>query len=252
MSTSEGPGDEVTGCARAGAHLPFKVVIPARFGSTRLPARPLLDLGGRPMVVRVAERALLSGAEEVVVATDHLDVLAAAERHGLRALLTRTEHASGTDRLAEVVELSGWSDDTTVVNVQGDEPLIDPGLIALTAARLATSGADIATVAHPVADAADFFTGVIVHKPQQLVPAFVPDQLRRLHREFAFAADFFFFAARRVCGKTDQVCIDAVAQANLFFLVSLRVQDVDATLYAREVAQVREADAGGAFAFRKP
>jgi len=77
----------------------FKVVIPARYASTRLPAKPLLDLGGKPMVVRVAERALLSGAEEVVVATDHVEVLAAVERHGLRALLTRAEHASGTERL---------------------------------------------------------------------------------------------------------------------------------------------------------
>jgi 3-deoxy-manno-octulosonate cytidylyltransferase (CMP-KDO synthetase) len=171
------------------------VVIPARYGSTRLPAKPLLDLGGRPMVVRVAERALLSGADEVLVATDHLEVLAAAERHGLRALLTRADHASGTDRLAEVVELSGWSDDTTVVNVQGDEPLIDPGLIALTAARLATSGADIATVAHPVADAADFFNPHVV----KVVLTASGDALYFSRAPIPYARDHF---AREAGGET--------------------------------------------------
>jgi 3-deoxy-manno-octulosonate cytidylyltransferase (CMP-KDO synthetase) len=140
----------------------FKVVVPARYASTRLPAKPLLDLGGKPMVARVAERAVLSGAEEVWVATDHPDVLAAATRHGLSALLTRADHPSGTDRLAEVVEQRGWSDDTLIVNVQGDEPLIDPALIAQTARRLAESGADIATVAHPIDKAADFFNPNIV------------------------------------------------------------------------------------------
>jgi 3-deoxy-manno-octulosonate cytidylyltransferase (CMP-KDO synthetase) len=140
----------------------FKVVVPARYASTRLPAKPLLDLGGKPMVVRVVERALLSGAEEVWVATDHAAIQAAAEQHGLSALLTRVDHSSGTDRLAEVVELRGWNDDVIVVNVQGDEPAIDPALIAQTARQLAASGADIATVAHPIDDAADFFNPNIV------------------------------------------------------------------------------------------
>lgn len=140
----------------------FKVVIPARYASTRLPAKPLLDLGGKPMVVRVAERAALSGAEEVLVATDHPEVKAAAEAHGLTALMTRADHPTGTDRLAEVVALRGWGDDTLVVNVQGDEPLIEPEVIVLTARRLAESGADIATVAHPIGDAADFFNPNVV------------------------------------------------------------------------------------------
>ena len=135
----------------------FKVVIPARYASTRLPAKPLLDLGGKPMVARVAERALLSGAEEIWVATDHPEVLAVAEQHGLSVVLTRTDHPSGTDRLAEVVEQRGWDDETIVVNVQGDEPLIEPELILQTARQLAESGADIATVAHRVDNAADFF-----------------------------------------------------------------------------------------------
>lgn len=140
----------------------FKVVVPARYASTRLPAKPLLDLGGKPMVARVAERALLSGAEEVWVATDHADVLAAAEGHGLSVMLTRTDHPTGTDRLAEVVETQGWDDDTIVVNVQGDEPLIDPDLVARTARQLAESGADIATVAHPISCATDFFNPNVV------------------------------------------------------------------------------------------
>lgn len=146
----------------ASAKAGFKAVVPARYASTRLPAKPLLDLGGKPMVARVAERAVQSGADEVWVATDHPDVVAAAEKNGLAVLLTRTDHPTGTDRLAEVVETRGWSDDTIVVNVQGDEPLIDPELIAQTARQLAESGADIATVAHPIDDPADFFAPNVV------------------------------------------------------------------------------------------
>jgi len=140
----------------------FKIVVPARYASTRLPAKPLLDLGGKPMVVRVAERALLSGAEEVWVASDHADVIKVAEAHGLAALLTRTDHPTGTDRLAEVVDSRAWGDEVIVVNVQGDEPLIDPELVARVAQQLAASGADIATVAHPIDSAADFFNPNIV------------------------------------------------------------------------------------------
>lgn len=140
----------------------FKVVVPARYASTRLPAKPLLDLGGKPMVVRVAERGRLSGAEEVWVATDHPDVLEAAERYGMSALMTRADHPTGTDRLAEVVERRGWGDDTIIVNVQGDEPLIDPALIARTARHLADSGADVATLGHPLLEAADFFNPNVV------------------------------------------------------------------------------------------
>lgn len=175
--------------------MPFKVVIPARYASTRLPGKPLLDLGGKPMVVRVAERALLSGADEVLVATDHPAVLAAVERHGLRALSTRADHVSGTDRLAEVVEVAGWGDDTVVVNVQGDEPLIDPALIAQTAAQLADSGAEIATVAHRLADAADFFNPNIV----KLVRTASGDALYFSRAPIPYARDHF---AREGGGET--------------------------------------------------
>lgn len=174
---------------------PFKVVVPARYASTRLPAKPLLDLGGKPMVVRVAERAALSGADEVWVATDHAEVRAAAEAYGLPVLLTRADHPSGTDRLAEVAALRGWSDDTIVVNVQGDEPLIDPALIAQTARQLAASGADIATVAHPVGDAADFFNPNIV----KVVCTAAGDALYFSRAPIPYARDHF---AREAGGET--------------------------------------------------
>ena len=145
----------------------FKAVVPARYASTRLPAKPLLDLGGKPMVVRVAERALASGAEEVLVATDHPEVAAAAAAHGIAVVLTRADHPTGTDRLAEVVAQRGWGDDTLVVNVQGDEPLIDPALVRATAEQLATSGAAIATVGHPIHDLADFLNPNVVKLVQR-------------------------------------------------------------------------------------
>lgn len=140
----------------------FKVIIPARFASTRLPGKPLLDLGGKPMAVRVAERARLSGAEEIWVATDDTRVREAVAAHEFAAVMTRADHPTGTDRLAEVVEQRGWSSDTIIVNVQGDEPLIEPEVILQTARQLAASGADIATVAHPITDAADFFNPNVV------------------------------------------------------------------------------------------
>jgi len=129
----------------------FKVVIPARYASTRLPAKPLLDIGGKPMVVRVAEQALASGAEEVVVATDHIEIFNMVENFGLKPLMTRVDHLSGTDRIAEVVAHFKWSDDVLVVNVQGDEPLIEPSLIHQVALNLNThTQASIATVCHPI------------------------------------------------------------------------------------------------------
>ena len=140
----------------------FKVVIPARYASTRLFAKPLLDLGGKPMVIRVAEQAALSGAQDVWIATDHPEVLAAAKHHGFLATMTRADHQSGTDRLAEVIEQQGWHDDTPIVNVQGDEPLIAPHLIASAARQLTESCADVATLAHPITHAADFFNPNIV------------------------------------------------------------------------------------------
>ncbi|MFZ5557313.1 MAG: 3-deoxy-manno-octulosonate cytidylyltransferase [Pseudomonadota bacterium] len=129
----------------------FVVVIPARYASTRLPRKPLADIGGRPMVVRVAERARSSGAAAVIVATDHPEVMEAAARHGFDACMTRADHACGTDRITEVVLARGLAPETVVVNVQGDEPLIAPGLIRDVAGHLGTrEGAQVATACHPV------------------------------------------------------------------------------------------------------
>jgi 3-deoxy-manno-octulosonate cytidylyltransferase (CMP-KDO synthetase) len=135
----------------------FTVVIPARLASTRLPDKPLADIGGAPMVVRVAQRAALSAAREVVVATDHESIRRACEAHGVRALMTRADHVSGSDRLAEAATLLGLADDATVVNVQGDEPLIEPALIDACAALLARrEDCVMSTVAHAIHDAADY------------------------------------------------------------------------------------------------
>jgi 3-deoxy-manno-octulosonate cytidylyltransferase (CMP-KDO synthetase) len=127
----------------------FFVIIPARMASTRLPDKPLADLGGKPMVVRVAERAALSGAVRVTVATDHADIAAACRMHGVDVCMTRADHPSGTDRIAEVAQQLALPDDAVVVNVQGDEPLIAPELIAATAG-LVSASVPMATAAHAI------------------------------------------------------------------------------------------------------
>ncbi|RCS59370.1 3-deoxy-manno-octulosonate cytidylyltransferase [Parvibium lacunae] len=141
----------------------FVAIIPARYASTRLPAKPLADIAGAPMVVRVAQQALRSGASRVCVATDDARIVEAVRAHGLEVLLTRADHPTGTDRLAEVATQLGLADDTIVVNVQGDEPLLPPGLIDQVAAALANApDCAIATAAHAVHDAAEFFNPNIV------------------------------------------------------------------------------------------
>lgn len=131
----------------------FKVVIPARFASTRLPGKPLLDICGKPMVIRVAQQAAQSGAQQIVIATDHQPIVDAAQAHGFQACMTRADHASGTDRIAEVAAQQGWTDDTIVVNVQGDEPLIPPQLIRAVAQHLSDHPeCAISTACHPVND----------------------------------------------------------------------------------------------------
>lgn len=132
----------------------FKIVIPARYASVRLVGKPLLDIAGKPMVVRVAEKAKVTGAE-VVVATDDDRILDAVKEHGYQAILTRADHVSGTDRIAEVALKMGWAENEIVVNVQGDEPLIESTLIEEVAFNLAQhNDAAIATACHLIHDKA--------------------------------------------------------------------------------------------------
>ncbi len=143
--------------------LDFVALIPARMGATRLPGKPLADIAGEPMVVRVARRAIDSGARLVAIATDSTEVIAAVEAHGVQALLTRADHPSGTDRLAEAADLLGLHDDEIVVNVQGDEPEIPPLLIALVAEQLRENpDCAIATAAHAIESLADYLSPNVV------------------------------------------------------------------------------------------
>lgn len=141
----------------------FRVVIPARYASTRLPGKPLADIAGKPMVVRVAEAALAANPLGVWIATDDQRVADVVVAHGHQAVMTSAAHVSGTDRIAEVAQRLGWSDEDVVVNVQGDEPLIEPRLIAATALALSEDReAAIATAAHPIETAEEFFNPNVV------------------------------------------------------------------------------------------
>ena len=136
---------------------PFTVLIPARMASSRLPDKPLADIAGKPMVVRVAERALRSGAARVVVATDSTAVEAACRAHGVETVPTRADHPSGSDRLAEACERLGLADEEIVVNVQGDEPLIQPALVDAVATLLRERReASMSTAAHAIDSVAEF------------------------------------------------------------------------------------------------
>lgn len=141
----------------------FRIVIPARFASTRLPGKPLADIAGQPMIVRVAAAARRTAALGVWVATDDQRVLEAVRRHGYDAVMTRADHPSGTDRIAEVTEQLGWDDADIVVNVQGDEPMLDPGLIEAVASALRDDPeAVMATASHPLTTARDYFNPNVV------------------------------------------------------------------------------------------
>lgn len=135
----------------------FIVIIPARYASSRLPGKPLADINGKSMVVHVMERAKESGAERVIVATDHPDVFNEVQAAGGEACITRADHQSGTERLAEVIERYGFSDDDIIVNVQGDEPMIPPVIIRQVADNLASCNAGMATLAVPIETAEEAF-----------------------------------------------------------------------------------------------
>lgn len=143
----------------------FTVLIPARLASTRLPNKPLADIAGLPMVVRVAQRvsAGMPAGTRVVVAGDSPEILLACQQHGVEAVLTRPDHPSGSDRLAEACDLLHLPDDSLVVNVQGDEPLIDPALVSAVAELLTRRPeASMSTAAHPIHDVADFVNPNVV------------------------------------------------------------------------------------------
>lgn len=151
------------GAAAAEESLAFKVAIPARYASTRLPGKPLCEIAGRTVVEHVYQRGLESGAEEVVIATDDERIAEASERFGARVCMTADTHRSGTDRLGEVARTLGWSADTIVVNLQGDEPLMDPALIRQVARDLAVhSDAEIATLCTPIHVSAELFDPHVV------------------------------------------------------------------------------------------
>ncbi|MBC8948896.1 MULTISPECIES: 3-deoxy-manno-octulosonate cytidylyltransferase [Xenorhabdus] len=135
----------------------FTVIIPARFSSTRLPGKPLADIHGKPMVLRVMERAVRSGADRVIVATDNQEVFDAVTAVGGEACMTRESHHSGTERLAEVIDKYQFADDEIIVNVQGDEPLIPEQIIKQVADNLASSNAGMATLAVQIQDAEEAF-----------------------------------------------------------------------------------------------
>jgi 3-deoxy-manno-octulosonate cytidylyltransferase (CMP-KDO synthetase) len=141
----------------------FIVLIPARYASTRFPGKPLSDIVGKPMVVRVAERARMSGAARVAVATDDERIRHAVAAHGIDVLMTRGDHPTGTDRLAEAAAQLELDDSSIVVNVQGDEPLLEPSLMRDVADKLAAHGdASIATACHPIEDPAEAFNPNVV------------------------------------------------------------------------------------------
>ena len=143
--------------------LAFKVIIPARMRSTRLPGKMIADIGGKPLVAWTAARAAASGADDVVIATDHQDIADAAAAHGFKVCTTSAAHQTGTDRLAEAVALLSLGDDEIVVNLQGDEPLVDPRLVRKVASELALRPkASIATAVHPIASAETFFDPNVV------------------------------------------------------------------------------------------
>ncbi len=137
--------------------LDFVVAIPSRFASSRLPGKPLADIGGEPMIVHVARRATEAGAAEVVIATDDKRIADAVASLGIAVQMTHSDHVSGTDRLAECAALQGWADDRIVVNLQGDEPLAPPSAIRAVAECLHASGAPLATRAVPIESSDQLF-----------------------------------------------------------------------------------------------
>lgn len=209
----------------------FKVVVPARFASTRLPGKPLLDIAGKPMVIRVAERAAKSQASEVVIATDHDEVLNAAQAYGIAAVMTRIDHVSGTDRIAEVVKKMGWHDEMIVVNVQGDEPLIDPVLINDVAQRLANDAKAVMSTACHILHTPEAFENpnvvkVVLNARQQALyfsRAAIPFPRDNEHREQLVAHRHIGIYAYRVGFLKQYASLPVTALEKIESLEQLRV-----------------------------
>lgn len=140
----------------------FNIIIPARYASQRLPGKPLRDIMGKPMIQHVYERACESGAREVVIATDDQRVADTAESFGAISCMTSAQHRSGTDRIAEVIELRGYADDEIIVNVQGDEPIIPATLLTMAADQCKNSRADMVTAAEHIRHSDDIFNPNVV------------------------------------------------------------------------------------------
>lgn len=140
----------------------FTVIIPARYASSRLPRKPLLDIAGKPMIQWVWEKAQLAGASRVIVATDHNEIADLVTAFGGEVCLTSDKHNSGTERLAEVVEKMGIADDEIIVNVQGDEPLIPPAIVAQVAQNLDKNHVNMATLAVKLTNKEELFNPNVV------------------------------------------------------------------------------------------
>ncbi len=223
----------------------FKVVIPARYGSTRLPAKPLLEIGGKPMIQWVVEQACMAQADEVVVATDDVRIAQVVKdprgRQQAMAVMTRADHASGTDRIAEVAKSRGWSGDTVVVNVQGDEPQIPPALIDQVAALLESDPhADLATLCTPVMNNEELLNPNIVKVVRAADGAALyfsraPIPLNR--DAAALAVD----AAERHAGALRHIGIFAYRVDALLRMTALPVSALEAT---EKLEQLRALEAG--------
>jgi len=161
LSTAESDSGKIE--AGTGTRLSFKVVIPARYASVRLPGKPLLEIAGKPLIRHVYERAQATAAEEILIATDDSRIAATVRAFGAEVVMTRVDHRSGTDRLAEVIATRGWPDDTLIVNLQGDEPCMPPALVDQVAGNLAEHGqVGMATLAFPISDVKTLFDSHVV------------------------------------------------------------------------------------------
>ncbi len=205
----------------------FIVAIPARYAATRLPGKPLRLLRGEPLLVHVARRALAAGAREVWVAVDDPRIVSALRETGVRVAMTSAAHASGSDRLAECADIAGWSDDTLVVNLQGDEPFAPAAGIRAVAEALASSGADMATLAVPIDDPETLFDpnavklvrnerGDALYFSRAPIPwhrdgfagdrsALVPDQCLRHIGIYAYRAGFLRRFAKMPPGRLERI-----------------------------------------------